>query len=55
MQELQYPFDAAWILKNRKKIKKALLADGTTRFESGLRYWAVPQPTTLSPFWSCFC
>ena len=33
MQELQYPFDAAWILKNRKKIKKALLADGTTRFE----------------------
>ena len=30
MKELQVPFDSAWILKNRRKIKKALLADGTT-------------------------
>ena len=24
MKELQVPFDSAWILKNRRKIKKAL-------------------------------
>ena len=33
MKELQVPFDSAWILKNRRKIKKALLADGTPRIE----------------------
>ena len=33
MKELQVPFDSAWILKNRRKIKKALLADGTPRME----------------------
>ncbi len=33
MKELQVPFDGAWILKNRRKIKKALLADGTQRIE----------------------
>ncbi|MBQ8824004.1 MAG: HAD-IIIC family phosphatase [Ruminococcus sp.] len=31
MKELQYPFDGAWILKNRRKIKKAFLQDGTVR------------------------
>ncbi len=31
MQELEYPFDSEYILKKAKSIKKALLADGTTR------------------------
>ena len=33
MKELEYPFDGAWILKNRRKIKKALLAEDTSRME----------------------
>lgn len=33
MKELEYPFDGAWILKNRRKIKKALLAEDTPRME----------------------
>ncbi len=28
MKELEYPFDASWILSNRRKIRKQLLADG---------------------------
>ena len=31
MKELLYPFDSDWIMKNRRKIKKRLLEDGTTR------------------------
>lgn len=31
MQELEYPFDSEYILKKAKSIKRALLADGTTR------------------------
>lgn len=31
MKQLQYPFDAAEILKRKKSIKKALLADGSSR------------------------
>ena len=27
MRELEYPFDAAWILSNRRKIRKSLLAE----------------------------
>ena len=33
MKELQYPFDASHIIKKRKSIRKALLADGTPRFQ----------------------
>ncbi len=33
MKELQYPFDSAYILKKKKSIKKALLADGAARIE----------------------
>ena len=28
MKELEYPFDAGWILSNRRKIRKQLLAEG---------------------------
>lgn len=31
MKELSYPFDSAYLLKNRKKIKRQLLEDGTKR------------------------
>ena len=31
MKELEYPFDAAYIIKKRKSLKKTLLADGTSR------------------------
>ncbi len=33
MVELEYPFDAAYIIKKRRAIRKALLADGTTRIQ----------------------
>lgn len=33
MKELEYPFDSAYIMKKRKSIKKALLADGTSRLK----------------------
>lgn len=33
MKELQYPFDGAWMLKKRRKIKKELLEDGTQRMK----------------------
>jgi FkbH-like protein len=33
MKELEYPFDGGWIQKNRRKIKKALLAEDTPRIE----------------------
>ena len=29
MKELEYPFDSSFLLKNRRKIRRALLADGT--------------------------
>lgn len=29
MKELEYPFDAGWIISNRKRIRKQLLASGT--------------------------
>ncbi len=31
MRELQYPFDGNWIIQNRRKIRKQLLNDETTR------------------------
>ena len=31
MKELSYPFDSAYLLKNRRKIKRQLLEDGTVR------------------------
>ena len=33
MTELEYPFDAAYIIKKRKSLRKALLADGTVRIK----------------------
>lgn len=33
LQELQYPFDSSYLLKKRRKLKKALLEDGTQRME----------------------
>ncbi|MGN1404515.1 MAG: HAD-IIIC family phosphatase [Ruminococcus sp.] len=33
MKELQYPFDSSFLLKKRRKIKRALLEDGTQRME----------------------
>lgn len=33
MKELQYPFDSSYLLKKRRKIKRALLEDGTQRME----------------------
>ena len=32
MRELEYPFDAEWILKKKKTIKKTLLADDTIKY-----------------------
>ncbi len=33
MKELMYPFDSQYILKNRKKIKKELMSDGSVRIK----------------------
>lgn len=33
MNELEYPFDAAYIIQKRRAIRKALLADGTVRMQ----------------------
>ena len=33
MKELEYPFDAEYVMKKRKSLKKALLADGSTRLK----------------------
>ena len=33
MKELEYPFDGGYLLKKKKSIKRALLADGTPRIE----------------------
>ena len=33
MKELEYPFDAAWILSNRKKIKKSFLMENNNYIE----------------------
>ena len=33
MKELEYPFDAEYVMKKRKSLKKALLADGNTRLK----------------------
>lgn len=32
MRELEYPFDAEWILKKKKTVKKTLLADDTIKY-----------------------
>lgn len=36
MNELEYPFDSAYILKNRRAIKKHLLADGSERIRKNI-------------------
>ncbi len=36
MKELEYPFDAAWILSNRRKIRKKLLADNNNFIEKNV-------------------
>lgn len=36
MNELNYPFDSAYILKNRRSIKKQLLADGSSRIKKNI-------------------
>ncbi len=36
MKELNYPFDSAYILKNRRSIKKQLLADGSSRIKKNI-------------------
>ena len=46
MKELEYPFDAAYIIKKRKSLKKALLADGTSRIRKRI---AVFGGSTTSP------
>lgn len=33
MKELEYPFDSAWILQKRRKLKKRLLEDGSVRIK----------------------
>ena len=33
MKELSYPFDSAYLLKNRKKIKRKLMEDGSQRIK----------------------
>lgn len=33
MKELEYPFDSSFLLQKRRKLKKALLADGSARME----------------------
>ena len=33
MKELEYPFDSSWILKNRKKIRRALLENQQRRIK----------------------
>ena len=33
MKELEYPFDNSFLLQKRRKLKKALLADGSARME----------------------
>ena len=49
MKELEYPFDAAYIIKKRKSLKKALLADGTSRIRKKI---AVFGGGTGNPFFS---
>ena len=36
MLELQYPFDSAYIIKKKKSIKKALLADNKARIKKNI-------------------
>ena len=36
MRELEYPFDSELIQQNRRKLKKALLADGSTRLKKNI-------------------
>lgn len=36
MNELNYPFDSAYILKNRRSIRKQLIADGTQRIKKNI-------------------
>ena len=40
MKELEYPFDSSFLLQKRRKLKKALLADGSARMENALPCWA---------------
>ena len=36
MKELEYPFDAGWILSNRRKIRKSLLAENRNYIEKNI-------------------
>ena len=38
MQELSYPFDSGYILKNKKKLRRLLLSDGRTRFKKKIAF-----------------
>ena len=36
MRELEYPFDSELILQNRRKLRKALIADGSARIKKNI-------------------
>ena len=38
MQELSYPFDSGYIMKNKKKLRRLLLTDGRTRFKKKIAF-----------------
>ena len=50
MKELQYPFDGAYILKNKKKLRRELLEDGSSRVRKNI---AVLGGSTTSDIVKC--
>lgn len=55
MRALQVPFDGAWILKNRRKIKKELLADGTPRMEKKIAVLGGSTTNDIVSILELFC
>lgn len=50
MKELQYPFDGAYILKNKKRLRRELLEDGSSRVRKNI---AVLGGSTTSDIVKC--
>lgn len=55
MKELEYPFDGAWILKKRRKIKKILLEDGSSRIKKRIAVLGGSTTSDIISMMELFC
>ena len=55
LKELDYPFDAEYILKKAKSIRRQLLSDGNLKIHKKIAVFGGSTTHDISGFWNCSC